>query len=757
VSQHGSVEDLQKENRRLAIISQIARSIVVNMSYGEVIDQFSTALRTAIPFDLLSFCLLEGGNLVIKSGLPKEQMVLGIGTVMGREYYIPWRAVQDRRACLRRDIWTDEHQGAEDAPLRRLGIRSAVVAPLLVQDRVIGTLNLGNRDPYSEADAVYVQQLADQLAVCLLNSRLYREVAAAWREWELTFQAVQDLLLVVDPDQTIVRVNHDPEGQAAEQLVGRTCREVFDFCSDEVRGGPVAAAIDRRREVSTEWVTAGSARTLSVSAYPVLGEQGEVAKVVLCVRDVTARRKLEMQLHQSAKLAALGEMAAGVAHELNSPLTAILGNAGLLLRRSAAGDRSRPLLEDIKGCGQRCKKIIGSMLTFARRDSYAVEPVGVNPVVESSLDLARYPLEESHVVLDKDLAEGLPDVLGSSHQIEQVVVNLLLNARDALEGVADRRITVATARAALDTGETGVAICVSDTGSGMDPADQERIFDPFFTTKEGARGTGLGLSVSLGIARAHGGTIQVESQPGRGSTFRLVLPQMARRIVDFLHPQGSLGEEEEGVAAEVLEPLLPALALARSLGRLLAQLGGADPRSVELEYPDQTAVGRTGLLTAAALDGLLADRPGAVLDLDSAAAAAQARGIRVTETISPGPEDHDSFMRLRVETGTGSASLAGAIFGRVEPRVVEVDGVKVEALPQGHLLVFWAHDRPGLVGGIGSVLAAHGINIRQMRSGCEAPGGRAVAVFNVDSPVGAEVLEELGGLSDLISIARATL
>ncbi|HSH70378.1 MAG TPA: GAF domain-containing protein, partial [Deferrisomatales bacterium] len=165
-----TVEDLQKENRRLAIISQIARSIVVNMSYGEIIDQFSTALRAAIPFDLLSFCLLEGGNLVIKSGIPKEQGILGIGTVMGEEYYIPWRAVKDRRACLRRDIWNDAHHGAEDALLRQLGIRSAVVAPLLVEDRAIGTLNLGNRDAYSEMDAVYVQQLADQLAVCLQNS-----------------------------------------------------------------------------------------------------------------------------------------------------------------------------------------------------------------------------------------------------------------------------------------------------------------------------------------------------------------------------------------------------------------------------------------------------------------------------------------------------------------------------------------------------------------------------------------------------------
>ncbi|HSH70203.1 MAG TPA: ACT domain-containing protein, partial [Deferrisomatales bacterium] len=251
--------------------------------------------------------------------------------------------------------------------------------------------------------------------------------------------------------------------------------------------------------------------------------------------------------------------------------------------------------------------------------------------------------------------------------------------------------------------------------------------------------------------------LRVESKPGGGSTFRLVLPQLAQQIVDHLRQPGSPEDGEGDPVAEGLEPLLPALELARSLGRLLAQIGGENLRSVELEYPGQTAVGRTGLLTAAALDGLLAARLGAPLDLGDAVGVARARGIRVVETISAGLEEHAAFLRLRVETDAGGVTLAGAIFGKAEPRVVEIDGVRVEAIPQGHLLVFWAHDRPGLVGGIGSILAGHGINIRQMRSGCAAPGGRAVAVFNVDSPVGAEVLEELRDLPDLISIARATL
>ncbi|GAB4272322.1 MAG: hypothetical protein Kow0092_27360 [Deferrisomatales bacterium] len=749
--------DLERRNRRLEILAEIAKSITVNMSYGEIIERFANPLREAIPYDLLSFCLLEDGRLVIKSGIPRDQTILGIGTAMGRDYYIPWRAVDEKRACLRTDLRTDGHRGAEDPLLARLGIRSAVVAPLLVHNEAIGTLNLGYREPYAAEDAVYVQRLADLLAVCLQNSRLYRAVAKAEKEWERTFRAVQDLLVVIDRDGGVVRVNHGWGRRPVGELVGRHYREVLECCGGP--GDPAARALETGQEASAEFTDPDLERALSVSAYPVYEAPGRVDRVVLCVRDVTAKRRLEAQVFQSAKLAAVGEMAAGVAHELNNPMTAIIGNASLLLRRTAPEEPAHRMLEDVRLCGQRCKRIVQNLLAFARQETYECEPVDVNEAVRRSLELVRHQFDRRGIAIDERLSPGLPEILGSAQQVEQIVVNLLLNARDAVEEAARKSVCVRTGYSRLETGELGVAVVVSDTGVGMPPERIEKVFHPFFTTKAKDKGTGLGLSVSLGIAKAFGGAIRVESQPGRGSTFTLVLPQMAQPIVEYLEGRTDGAGRPLGVAAlETLEQVRPVLALARKLGRLQAQLAAEDLRSVRLEVEGATGV-RTRLLTAAVLAGLLG-ASGEAVDLASAVLTARERGIEVSQAPAVPAEEGGEFaslVRLHVLTGAGRSSLAGALIGRRAARIVEIDGVPIEVVPEGHLLVFWAQDRPGIVGAIATLLADRGIRIGQMRFGHERPGGRAVSVFQVEQPVGPEVLEALRALPHLLSVSQASL
>ncbi|MDD2553347.1 MAG: ATP-binding protein, partial [Desulfotomaculaceae bacterium] len=207
------------------------------------------------------------------------------------------------------------------------------------------------------------------------------------------------------------------------------------------------------------------------------------------------------------------------------PLTAIIGNSGLILRKTAADDKHYKLLEDIKNCGQRSKRIIQNLLTFARQDSHTFEPVSLNDVVESSLYLISYQIEKNKIAIVKKTGSNLPLIMGNRLQLEQVVINFLLNARDALEGSSDARIEICTG--VIEDPETkgpAVIINVSDNGKGMERGLQSQIFNPFFTTKEKTRGTGLGLSVSLGIAQSHGGRIEVASEPGSGSTFSLILP-----------------------------------------------------------------------------------------------------------------------------------------------------------------------------------------------------------------------------------------
>ncbi len=519
------IDELNKQNKRLAIINLVAKSINVQMSYEDIIDQLADLLHQVISYDLLSFCLLENGILVIKSGIPKDQQILGVGTVLHKENSAPWQAILQKQCFLRQDIPNDTHPFKEDPDLSKIGIQSAIMAPMLVNNEAIGTLNLGSKQAfaYTEQDFLFVQQLADQLAVCIQNMHLYAEVYQGKKEWEETFKAVQDQIYLLDRERIVLRVNNAGEGKNAAELTGKSCRETFSFCDARCSSCLIAASYQTGESASQEVSLADQGKIYNIFTYPVFNEMAELYSMVVYIKDVTAKRKLETQLFQSAKLAAVGEMAAGVAHELNSPLTAVIGNAGLLLRKTGADDMAHKMLQDIQNCGIRCKKIIENLLTFARQDSYAFAPVQLNQVVENSLALIAYQIAKNNIIIEKNYARNLPPVPGSEQQLEQIVINLLLNARDALDEKPGGKITISTR---IEDYEGKPALCmeVADTGKGIAKQDLEQIFNPFFTTKGSSKGTGLGLPVSLGIAQSHGGTIKAWSEAGKGSCFKLILP-----------------------------------------------------------------------------------------------------------------------------------------------------------------------------------------------------------------------------------------
>jgi two-component system NtrC family sensor kinase len=236
---------------------------------------------------------------------------------------------------------------------------------------------------------------------------------------------------------------------------------------------------------------------------------------------------MEAQLVHSAKLAAIGEMAAGVAHELNSPMTVIIGTAQMLVR-DFPGDVDRDkieALEDIINCGLRCKRIIQNLLTFSRQDELPTSEIDLNEEVERVLSLIRYQIDRSQVEILPHLDPDLPRINANGPQIQQVLTNFLVNARDALDdGERPEKIIQVTTGLRRRDRKSWIVLSVRDNGTGIAPETLPKIFTPFYTSKEATKGTGLGLSVSLGIAESHGGTIEVDSIPGEGSTFSLILP-----------------------------------------------------------------------------------------------------------------------------------------------------------------------------------------------------------------------------------------
>lgn len=237
-----------------------------------------------------------------------------------------------------------------------------------------------------------------------------------------------------------------------------------------------------------------------------------------------------------------------------------------------------------------------------------------------------------------------------------------------------------------------------------------------------------------------------------------VAVQVAEQIVDYL-VNGSIRNalNVPSVGAEAAAQMQPYIQMARNLGRFQAQLGVEGMKQVELSYSGKTAEGRTSMYTSAALEGLLSTSLGERVNMVNAPMIARERGLRVAETTAADGEDYTAMIRLKIQTSTGSSSLAGAIFGKNEPRLVEMDGIAIEAVLNGHLLIFRNNDRPGLVGSIGTCLADNGINIGQMQFGRETPGGDAVTVVNVDTPASSEVLTKLRNLPNVKSVCTAFL
>lgn len=233
-------------------------------------------------------------------------------------------------------------------------------------------------------------------------------------------------------------------------------------------------------------------------------------------------RRTQDTLVQSAKLAAVGELAASVAHEINNPLMVILGNSGLLLREAAPDSPQHLRLSGIVTEANRAGKIVRDLLDFARRREPNRGPVSVPELLERALELLHAKLRRASVDVERVFDAALPAILADRDQLTQVFLNLITNAVDAMDDGGT--LVLETATRQDDDGRTLITVGVSDTGPGIPPEHLARIFEPFYTTKPEGRGTGLGLSVSLGIVRMHGGAIDVESKPGRGTTMRVTLP-----------------------------------------------------------------------------------------------------------------------------------------------------------------------------------------------------------------------------------------
>jgi PAS domain S-box-containing protein len=336
-------------------------------------------------------------------------------------------------------------------------------------------------------------------------------------------ESFPDLILVIDLNERYSFVSsriHDLRGCNPEDLLGKKIDEEQDY-SVELLTLYRDLMAGRKKFDFCDYGSHhrdGSWRTMRASASPLFDAENKLSGVIVSVRDITVEKKLEQQIIQSERLAAMGQMIGGFAHELNNPLTGILGMAELL----QDGDVSEPVKKQmviLQQQARRAAEIVQNLMYFSRPPAPGKSAIDLGELVERTLHLHAYSLRKSNITVDF-LKESVPTINGDSHQLMQVFLNLILNSEQAMREVRDR----GTLRIRLEKTGKWVAVTFQDDGPGIAPEILPNIFDPFYTTKRPGRGTGLGLSICKAILREHSGNVEASSGPGGGAVFTVTLP-----------------------------------------------------------------------------------------------------------------------------------------------------------------------------------------------------------------------------------------
>jgi two-component system, NtrC family, sensor kinase len=392
----------------------------------------------------------------------------------------------------------------------------------------LGVSRTETGDFLSSDDVELLVTLSGYVGIAIDNSMLYRSLARKVEEYERLKEFSENIvesinvgILAADLEDRVESWNSQIEkliGIAREDALGRRLRDLLpaDLC-DQLEPARGEAGVHN----IYKFLLRPKDVTLNIAVAPLISRDGDRIGRLIIFDDVTDRAELEKRLVQADKLSSIGLLAAGVAHEVNTPLAVISTYAQMLAKQISGDAQKAPLLEKIARQTFRASEIVNSLLNFSRTSPTEFISVDLNKVIRETLTLLEHQLAKAGVEVKLALDENVPKIKGNPGKLQQVFLNLFLNARDAMEsgGVLALRTTHEN-----NSPNGLVRVTVADSGAGIAQDNLTRIFDPFFTTKAARKGTGLGLSVSYGIVREHGGDIEVESEPGSGTRFQLSFP-----------------------------------------------------------------------------------------------------------------------------------------------------------------------------------------------------------------------------------------
>ncbi len=469
------------------------------------------------------FTPFHASGLVDAADWPSLEQASSIGARLVGHHTV----MLDESASARR------HPDTEVAFWRERGIHYFV--PCISEEGTIAVLALGGKpsgEPLSSEDVALLAAVAGQVATAIENGRLYTQLQAKAAEVdrirefnENIVESLNDGLVVLDLDDRVLRWNAALErlyGVTHETAVGELLTDLFDATFTDrlrqARGDQPDGTALYRVPLMSRHEDEPRRLLLNAALAPLRNPEGDTSGTMIILEDITARVQLEEQLQLSDKMASIGLLAAGVAHEVNTPLTGISSFTQMLLESTTPDDPRTPLLEKIERQTFRAAKIVNGLLNLARPSrSDAAGPVDVNAVINDVMVLLEHQFQTANIQIRRELSATPTVVQGVEFKLQQVFLNLFLNARDAMPTGGWLSVTTK-----VDDGQA--VIEVADTGTGISGDALTRIYDPFFTTKAVGQGTGLGLSITYGVIQEHHGSIECKSGEDQGTRFIVTLP-----------------------------------------------------------------------------------------------------------------------------------------------------------------------------------------------------------------------------------------
>jgi len=446
--------------------------------------------------------------------------------------------------CCKCPVIQEAYGKKADLVLMMFGSESFVTVPLMTQNEAIGLImvdNLHNKRPITDEDIKGLSIFANQAGMAIENARLYKKlegkIEVANEELRQKIVALTEMqnfndsilqnmsngLITIDVEGKITYFNSSAEmilGYKAQEVKGRQIKDLFgvlaSFAAETIRENK--RFVFHETNISTK---SGSNIPIEVSTLLLKNDANEVTRVVLIITNLTERREMEKQIRRADKMATIGQLAAGIAHEIRNPLAGISGAVQILADDTVKTDPRREILDEIIERIKRLNDAISNFLQFARPAPLQLSPTDINEVIQSVLFLINSQSETQGVSIFEEYDDNVPIIMADSEQLQQVILNIAINALQAIgenDGKTPKSIRFKTFQ---DIGSSQIVVEISDTGVGISAEKLEQIFNPYFTTK--SEGTGLGLSIAQRIIEEHQGTITVKSQVGKGTTFRMGL------------------------------------------------------------------------------------------------------------------------------------------------------------------------------------------------------------------------------------------